>query len=129
MYLDYETYVEFGGVTWSEDDYATAEQLAELIMDDVTLNRLQSIDWSTYEHAVQRAMLVILETLPALNDAYSLDTSGQGLSSFSNGVDSFSFANAEDGEADAIRSALYKQLMSMLPVPLCSACVGYNHAS
>ena len=130
MYLTFDEYTELGGATWSEDDYEDAEYLASLILDDVTLNRLQSVDWSDWEGRVKRCMFIILETLPALQDAFKSDTSGGGsITQFSNGVNQFSMSGStSETDSEAIQAALYRQLVSMLPVELCSICAVYNDA-
>lgn len=132
MYLYYDEYVELGGHEFTDDAFSDAEVRAELILDDLTLNRLRELDWRSFDWArrVKRAMTVAVDSLPALDSAFSSDVAGgAGLSSFSNGVDSFSFSSSnEAGEYETVRGSLAGRLVAILPVELCSACVGWNHA-
>ena len=102
-----------------------------MILDDFTLGRLQTVDWSSWEGRVRRCMYVILEALPSLQDAYSSDTSGgRGVTQFSNGIDQFSLVSSlNETDSEAILAALHRQLLMLLPIELCSVCVWYNDAN
>lgn len=126
MYLDWETYAAMGGSAYGEDSYDDAEAWAECILDDVTLGRLKALDWADWQDAVERAMLVAIESLPALQSAYRASIEGTRLSSFNNGVDSLSFATGDAGEDEAL-AALIAKLQAILPVELTSRCVGGAH--
>ena len=56
MYLTFDEYTGMGGSTWAEEDYETAEEFAAIILDDFTLGRLQTVDWSSWEGRVRRCM-------------------------------------------------------------------------
>lgn len=131
-YLTWEQYRAMGGSSVKEADFPAAEERAELVVDDVTLNRLHELDWSAWETQVRHATFLAVESGPALGESYKARLSASGpLTSYSNGQDSFGFGGASGSSGsseDPAYSALYRELVSVLPVQLCSACVGYNHA-
>lgn len=120
-YLDYETYAALGG-TVPEDEFYVAEGWAEAWLDLWTLNRLHVVDWSEWEHRVQ---LVMTRLVDGRADAMAQE-GATPLASFSNGRDSFTFA---DPEANTALAALNRYAVDVLPVELVSACVAYNGAS
>lgn len=126
-YLTYDRYIELGGGTYGEDAFEGAEFRAELILDDMTLGRLHEVDWSRWEARVERAMLITIETLPALEDSFKSATAGAQVSYFSNSVTSMNIKTADIGE-DAALAALVAELQAILPVELTSRCVRWNDA-
>lgn len=112
MYLSFEEYVEMGG-TMDEADYPTAERRARALLDDWTLGRVKRMDEVPEE--VELAMYEIIEHI---DEAMSV---GDGLSSFSNGVNSLSYDASHSAAGD-----LYSLVSSILPVELISAAVRYN---
>lgn len=126
-YLTFDQYIDLGGGSCTEDAFDAAEVRAELILDEITLGRLHEVDWTGWEARVQRAMLIIIETLPALDESFRASVEGTRLTSFNNGVDSLGFQSGEADE-DAALMALVREVQALLPVELSSRCVGWNHA-
>ena len=125
-YISYEQYKALGGGA-DEPEFAKREPFAESVMDSVTLNRLKDPRSLKGDADVwQRAFVTLIESVPSILDGF--DGSKSPVTSFSNGIDSFSFANAETGTNPALESAK-AQLSLMLPVELISADVSYNYAS
>lgn len=129
MILSYDQYVADGGIAYTEEAFTAAEARAEDILNAVTLYRLDSVDWSSWEGLIERALVLIIETLPALEESYKTRISGSGqLTSFNNGVNSFGFGSVSTGDEDEVMQALVAELQAILPVELVSGCVAYNHA-
>lgn len=127
MYLPYEHYAAMGGSAFPDDSYPAAELRAEWFLDGLTLNRLRNVDWVKWAGEVERAMFLIVEALPSLDESYESGLNSSRLSSFSNGVNSFTF-NGSDSDDDGAVASLAREVQSVLPVELCSACVRFNHA-
>lgn len=128
MYLTYDEYTAMGGSSVQEVYWPEAEARAESVMDAATLGRLRLTDWSRWADRVRRAMFVTIESLPALDAAYSAAVKGsRPLTSFSNGVNSLGFGSQTAEEArDAAHAALYAEIAALLPVELVSSAVSYN---
>ena len=120
-YLDFETYAAMGA-TVPEAEFPTAEGWAEAWLDLWTLNRLTVVDWSAWEHRVQLVMARLVDQRAAVME----QEGATPLASFSNGRDSFTFADA--GANTALR-ACRDFAVDVLPVELISACVSYNGAN
>ena len=120
-YLDFETYAAMGG-TVPEAEFPTAEGWAEAWLDLWTLNRLTVVDWSKWEHRVQLVMTRLVDQRAAVME----QEGATPLSSFSNGRDSFTFA---DPEANTALASCARYAVDVLPVELISACVSYNGAN
>ena len=116
----------------SEDEFSSVEPYAESILDGMTLNRIKSGDSEKGDpSAVTRAMVVLVDYVPQIREAFKSHASGSEVSSFSNGVDSFSFASGTSTGAwrnEAMAAAL-AEVTLLLPIELISADVSYNHAS
>lgn len=130
MYLTYDGWLDAGGDEYEDEDaYAADEARAEGILDEVTLGRLKTVDWSEWEEDVGRAMAETIGALPSLQAAYEARLRGDGrMTSFSNGVNSFGWSIADE-EDDGARAALVERLRGMLPVELVSGCAGWNRAN
>lgn len=134
MYLDYETYKAMGG-TLAEADFTAQESYAGLLLDHWTLNRLKSpqvIDYlkaqGLYE-SVGRAMYALVGYVPSIQSARSSYASGSEVTSFNNGVNSFSFGGATGSDSiTTAERAAYSDVCRLLPVDLISACVAFNGA-
>ncbi len=129
MYLDYETYAELGG-SLEEGRFAQLEPTAETILDNWTLNRLRSEEVApdgNVPQSVHVAMRVLVDALPAIEDADQGAMSAQQLTSFSNGVTSLGF-DSERSQGERALSNAYNAVTRVLPIELCSACTAYNHA-
>lgn len=122
MYLTYETYVLLGNGSVSAEDFPSVEAWAEALLDNMTLGRLQVVDWSTWQEKVQLVMAYLVDRKAAIEDAEQ----GAPLSSFSNGSDNFSFAEPTQNQ-ELVAALAYVQ--TLLPVDLVSTCTSYNEAT
>ncbi len=104
MYLDYARYTELGGSV-SFGAFPSLELRAESLLDEWCSGRLHSYD---HNERAEIALFLIVEFLK--------DESGEQVTSFSNGVNSFSFA-------PKTRSDLYNHVMEVLPIELISLAV------
>lgn len=125
-YLGYDRYVELGGSAYGEDGFDAAEARAELILDNVTMDRLHSMDWSRWEGRIETCMVITIETLPMLESAYTTDVSGASIYSFSNDVNTIYFNENTGSLVEDALSTLVTELQSLLPVELCSTCVRWG---
>ena len=113
QYLTFEEYAGLGGSAVSEADFPSAERRARALVDDWTMGRVREGCASTegVPVCVKEAMAVAVDAVPGL--------SGERVSSFSNGQDSFTFDTTVDEEG-----ALYDKVCALLPVSLVSRAVG-----
>lgn len=134
MYLTFEEYKQLGG-TYDEEGFASYEPRAEVLLDHWTLNRLHSEDVQGdmeqlgYDKSVKAVMVMLVDGWPAIQKARETRASGGEVTSFSNGVNSFSFGAGSSGRATNAEDMAYYEACQMLPVDLVSACVDFNHAS
>lgn len=112
-YLTYEEYKEMGGSAVSEQDFQQAERRARALMDDWTMGRVRAMQEAgdPVPECVKEAMCVAVDAVPGL--------SGERVSSFDNGVDSFTFDTSRDETGE-----LYDAVCAMLPVRLVSRWAG-----
>lgn len=122
MYVPYETYKEtvFGDVV-SEDDYPAYASLADTLIDSWTYGRvgLAVSDGEELPNEIVQLYSAIMSNAKSLKQ--SSESTEAALSSFSNGVDSYSFDNTE-----TVSERLYASLAWMveaLPVKWISAVV------
>lgn len=108
MYITYEQYQALGG-TVSATDFPRFECRAGLLLDDWTLDRIRFMP-APLPAYVAVAMTEIIDALPKL--------AGERVTSFSNGVTSFSF---DASKSDV--SMLYDDVVRILPLELVSRCV------
>lgn len=120
-YLDWETYVEVGGGEVSEEAFPVAEAWAEAMLDLWTLDRLHVVDWSAWEERVHLVMARLVDS----REAVMAEEGGTPLQSFSNGQDSYTFA---EPLMNVALGGCYGYAVDLLPVDLMSACARYNHA-
>lgn len=113
MYLTYEQYAELGGSA-SEADFPALERRARYKLDYWTLDRLKAYESvpEQWAEAVAMAMTDIIDTLPNLG--------GERVTSFSNGVNSFGFADMSEEDE------LYFRVVEILPIDLVSGVVGHE---
>ena len=134
MYLTFEEYKQLGG-TYDEEQFAAYEPQAEVLLDNWTLNRLRNEDvqkdvaWLGYDKHVKAVMVKLVQDWPAIQKARETRASGGEVTSFSNGVNSFSFGAGSSGRATDAEDMAYYEACQLLPVDLISAAVGFNHAS
>ena len=112
-YLTYEEYTSLGGSSISEQDFPQAERRARALMDDWTMGRVKAMqdEGDPIPECVKEAMCIAVDAVPGL--------SGERVSSFSNGVDSFTFDTARDEAGE-----LYDAVCAMLPVRLVTRWAG-----
>lgn len=133
MYVTYEEYQQAGGKL-TEAEFDVQEPRAEIMLDGWTLNRLkeQSVvddlkatgDW----RSVVIALSWLTDQMQGIENARKAKADGAEVTSFNNGVNSFSFGGVSSDDSTAAESSAYHEVVRMLPVDLVSACVSYNHA-
>lgn len=111
-YLTFEEYQGMGGAV-PQAEFASCERRARALLDDWTLGRVRRMADAGDElpACVKDAMCVMVDAMPGL--------SGDRVSSFGNGVDSFTFDTSRDELAE-----LYDTVCAMLPVRLVCRWVG-----
>ncbi len=133
-YISFEEYRTHGGM-WDEASFARWEPRAEIYLDHWTLSRMKSADviaelkefgeWD----AVLTALAWLTDQMEGIESARKAKASGQEVTSFNNGVNSFSFGGGSSASTvTAAESGAYAEVCRMLPVDLVSACVSYNDA-
>lgn len=133
MYVTYEEYRELGGAL-DEKSFAAAEPRAEMLLDGWTLNRLKServvadLEQMGEYQKVKVAMAWLVDQMQGIEKARKAKSEGTEVTSFNNGVNSFSFGGGASSEETAAESSAYHEVCRMLPVELVSACVSYNDA-
>lgn len=133
MYLTFEEYGELGGAL-DEKSFAVAEPRAEMLLDSWTLNRLKSegvvadLGQTGEYRKVEVAMARLVDQMQGIEKARKAKSEGTEVTSFNNGVNSFSFGGGASGEATAAEASAYHEVCRMLPVELVSACAAYNDA-
>lgn len=133
MYVTYEEYGGLGG-TLDEKSFAAAEPRAEMLLDGWTLNRLKServvadLERTGGYRKVKVATAWLVDQVQGIERARKARSEGTEVTSFDNGVNSFSFGGGASGEATAAEASAYREVCRMLPVELVSACVAHNGA-
>lgn len=132
-YLEYETYRAHGG-TLNEEGFSKWEPRAEILFDSWTLNRMQSAkvvadlkQLGSYDKTLT-ALSWLTDQCEGIDSANAAKAKGQEVKSFNNGVNSFSFGDSAESVETAAEAVAFRQVVKMLPVELCSACVSYNDA-
>lgn len=133
MYVTYGEYQQAGGKL-TEAEFDVQEPRAEIMLDGWTLNRLkeQSVvddlkaigDW----RSVVIALSWLTDQMQSIENARKAKADGAEVTSFNNGVNSFSFGGGASSETTDAESSAYHEVVRMLPVELVSACVSYNNA-
>ena len=133
MYVTYEEYQQAGGKL-TEAEFDVQEPMAEIMLDGWTLNRLkeQSVvddlkttgDWLS----VVVALSWLTDQMQGIEKARKAKADGAEVTSFNNGVNSFSFGGGSSSDSTAAESSAYHEVVRILPVELVSACVSYNNA-
>lgn len=127
MYLDFETYANspFADASMDEASYRRASALADATIDEITLGRVGE---TVANGETLPPQVVSLYSALATNARKTADSIAKGegseaaLSSFSNGVDSYSFDTDSDEHTRLMESV--SPLVDALPVGWVSACVG-----
>lgn len=131
--MTYGEYRELGGAL-DEGSFAAAEPRAEMLLDGWTLNRLRSgrvvadLEQAGEYRKVGVATAWLVDRMEGIERAREARAGGTEVTSFDNGVNSFSFAGGAQGEATAAEASAYREVCRMLPVELVSACAAYNDA-
>lgn len=131
--MTYEEYGDLGG-TLDEKSFAVAEPRAEMLLDGWTLNRLKServvadLEQTGEYRKVKVAMAWLVDQVQGIERARRAKSEGTEVTSFNNGVNSFSFGGGASGETTAAEASAYREACRMLPVELVGACVAYNDA-
>lgn len=132
-YVTYEEYAMLGGKL-AEADFDIWEPRAEVMLDGWTLNRLKEQTVIDYLKAmgdwrsVVIAMCWLTDQMQGIEKARKAKADGAEVTSFNNGVNSFSFGVGSSEDSTAAESSAYHEMVRILPVELVSACVSYNHA-
>lgn len=133
MYVTYGEYQQAGGKL-TEAEFDVQEPRAEIMLDGWTLNRLkeQSVVDDLKEIGDWRSVVIALswltDQMQGIENARKAKADGAEVTSFNNGVNSFSFGGGSSSETTAAESSAYHEVVRMLPVELVSACVSYNNA-
>ena len=128
MYIDHRQFSCASLADVSEEDYALLAPWADAIIDHWTLGRVGRAVRDGEELPQQVVVLycAIAESVPAMLDGSKIGKGGL-VSSFSNGVDSFSFDTAMTVEA-RLRSQL-GWMLDLLPVEWTSGVVSFEGGS
>lgn len=115
----------------TEREFAKREKQAEALLDIITFGRLKKGVPDEFAGSVADAMMILVEAQDGINEGWKAVSDGSQVSSFSNGVDSFSFANP--GSSDVVaqnqaRAVAVCRATEALPIELTSLCVSYNGA-
>lgn len=120
-YLDWDTYQSMGEGEVSREAFPAAEAWAEAVLDLWTLDRLHVVDWSGWSDRVHVVMCRLVDS----RSAVEAEEGSTPVSHFSNGQDSYTFA---DPTANVALGRCYGVAADLLPVDLMSACARWNHA-
>lgn len=125
MYVNYETYSNsVYAVEISEEEYERISELADMVLDSWTFHRAQQAyaRGETFPYEVTALYCAIVAGVPDLVESAKDGVGGSlALSSFSNGVDDYSF-EASDYVADELKGSL-QYLIDALPIGWECACV------
>lgn len=134
MLISYSEYQEAGG-TLDEAAFTRLEPIAEVFMNHWTLSRLKSsqviVDLKNRGQwqAVQVALAGLVDRAEQIQNARTSKAKGETVTSFNNGVNSFSFASdASAVDSTAAEDEARSFVCQLLPVELISECVSYNEA-
>lgn len=125
MYVPFDTYensVYAAEIT--EEEYERISELADMVLDSWTYHRAQqaNVRGETFPREATALYCAIVAGIPDLIESAKEGMSGSmPLSSFSNGVDSYSF-EAADYIADELKGSL-QWMIDALPIGWACACV------
>ena len=134
MYLTFEEYKQLGGKL-DEATFAGYEAKSEVVLDNWTLNRLHNaqvqadLEQTGQNDKVKAVMAMLVDAMPSIEKARKSKADGTEVTSFNNGVNSFSFGGSQSVATNSAEQEAYRQACILLPVELVSACVSFNHAS
>lgn len=125
MYLTYRAFQEATVSDMTESDYARAAAVADAVIDNWTLGRIGRA-YEAGEELPDAAVVLycaIVESVPAVLEGSKVGKGGL-VSSFSNGVDSFSFDTSSTAE-QRLRTQL-GWMLDLLPVEWMSGVASYE---
>lgn len=125
MYVDFETFDKTGMADIGEEEYARLAPMADLVIDHWTLDRVGNAHRRGEElpSCVVALYCAIVEALPVVIEG-SKPSKGGLVTSFSNGIDSYSFDVSETVDQQLWRSLGW--MADLLPVEWISAAVAYD---
>lgn len=125
MYLSFKEYQKLGNPVMSEQEYQNAAPIADAVIDDWTLGRVGRAYEADEEipDAVLRVYRAIIESVPAMIESSKVEK-GEPVSSFSNGVDTFTFGASEPMGQRLRRSVGW--MLDLLPVEWVSGVASYR---
>lgn len=122
MYIAFMDYQEFArGDVMDEAEYTRNAPYADAIIDNWTLDRVGK----AVSNGVELPEVVKVVYTAIIDNIDALTGSGEVVSSFSNGVDSYTFDTSAGTQADQLKAAA----IEMLPVEWCSGAVDYKGGS
>lgn len=130
MYVSWDTFqeVSIAGEEITEEQYKRLAPMADAIIDDWTLERVGRDVRNGEELPDQVVTLyaAIVENLPAIMDNTKMGKGGL-VSSFSNGIDSYTF-DVSVGMMEQLHDSV-GWMLNLLPIEWISACVYFDGGS
>lgn len=124
MYVTYEQYQELSNSKITEEEYSQLAPIADLVTDDWTLERVGKAVKNDEElpNSVITLYCGIIDTLPSIIKASRSE--GVTVSSFSNGIDSYSFVTDKTVQDELMNSVGW--MLDLLPIEWCSRAVFFK---
>lgn len=116
--LTFEEYRDAGG-TGTLEEFGQRMAVVWPIVDDAVMGRWDQID----DARLPAARLIVTQMLDHADEIEEEQAGGQ-LTSFSNGVTSYGFGSAQDGQASGIVRRYVDRLVEVLPVSIVSRAIG-----
>lgn len=125
MYVPFETYRELALSELTEAEYAKVAPMADAIIDHWTLERVGRAvrDGEELPDIVITLYCKIVDAVPDMLDGTKVGKGGL-VSSFSNGIDSYTFDVSETMDEQLHRR--FGWMIDLLPVEWISACVSFE---
>lgn len=125
MYVPFETYAELALSELTEAEYAKVAPMADAIIDHWTLERVGRAvsDGEELPDIVVTLYCKIVDAVPDMLDGTKVGKGGL-VSSFSNGIDSYTFDVTETMQQQLTNR--FGWMLDLLPVEWISACVSFE---